>query len=251
VLDKNFSVHGWAQGLEKVSELMMSKNSLSVLSVMVAVAGLGASTAEARPDMALALRAGTPGFGVDYDVNLFSRVNARVGYSTFSYSTTVEETDATYDGKLKMKQAFGLLDWFVFNGGFRISVGGVGSKTTVDLTGKPTSGFYDIGNNSYPASSIASVDGKMTIGDGISPYVGIGWGNPVDKAGRWTFMFDLGAINAGSPNVTLGAKCASTITTAQCNAIQRDVQLEIADLKDQTSVTEWYPVISFGLAVRF
>jgi hypothetical protein len=208
-------------------------------------------SAQAKPDMAVALRAGTPGFGLDYDINLFSRVNARIGYSLFNYSPTIEDTEVTYDAKLKMNQAFGLLDWFPFNGGFRVSLGGVGSKTTIDVKGKPTDGFYDIGNGSYPANSIESVNGKLQIGDGISPYVGIGWGNPVDKAGRVTFMFDLGAIKAGTPKVTLSAECARTISTAQCTAIKRDVEVEKAELESDVSSTEWYPVISFGLAIRF
>jgi hypothetical protein len=236
-----------------------STGSILAAAIVVASSNLLMASAEARPAMALAIRAGTPGAGLDYDINLFSRVNARVGYSGMSISPSFEITDdkddpqsnsVDYDIKLKMSQAFGLIDLYVFNGGFRISLGGVGSKTTIDTVGKPTNGSYDLGNGSYPAGSITSVNGKIKIGDGISPYVGIGWGNPLNLTRHWTFMFDLGAIHAGAPEVSLTATCSATTSTAQCNAIQRDAQVEIRDLKDDLD-NEWYPVISFGVAYRF
>lgn len=224
-----------------------------LITAVVGVFGF-ATAVRAAPDMAVALRAGTPGFGLDYDIGIINRVSARIGYSGFTYKRTVEETDASYDGKLKMSQLFGVFDWYVFNGGFRVSLGAVNSKTTVDLTGKPTgNNTYTIGDHDYPASSIASVQGRVKIGEGLSPYVGIGWGNPVDKPNRWTFMFDLGAIHAGTPKVeSLTATCAAAIkNTPTCAQIQNDVQVEIQDFKNSTSSYSWYPVVSLGLALRF
>lgn len=236
----------------RVSKVILAK---IILALPIVAGVLGSATAAyATPDMALTLRAGTPGVGLDYDISIVNRVSARIGYSGFTYNRSVDETDASYDGKFKMSQLFGVFDWYVFNGGFRISAGAVNSRTIVDLTGRPTgNGTYTIGDHDYPASDIAAVQGRIKIGEGLSPYVGIGWGNPVDKQDRWTFMFDLGAIHAGEPKVdSLTATCSAAIrNTPTCAQIQNDVQVEINDFKDDTSKYSWYPVISFGLAYRF
>lgn len=237
---------------------MSYKNCLPILAILAGCAI--SSTSNARPQMAVALRGGTPGLGLEYNVNIVSRLNARVGYSAISLSPSYEITDdeedpdanaISYDIELKMNHAFGLVDWYAFNGRFRITLGGVSSKTTLDITAKPTTGIYEFGDGSYSASSIDSVSGQIKIGDGISPYVGIGWGNPLDTQGRWKFMVDIGAINAGKPKATLVAQCAAGLPSAQCTAIQQDALIEQKNLEDDVGGTEWYPAINVGIGYRF
>jgi hypothetical protein len=175
----------------------------------------------------------------------------RVGYSLFDHDEKLEDTDVVYDGELSLRNATALLDWHVFGGGFRLSFGAVGASTKVEVVGTPTGGTYEIGDEVFTAAEVGSLTGEIEMGNSVAPYVGIGWGNTVDAAGRITVLFDLGAVYTGSPEVTLTARCGAGIPAARCSELQREVDKEIQEIKDDSADFEWWPVVSLGLAIRF
>jgi hypothetical protein len=212
----------------------------------------GVMCQSALADVAVGVRAGTFGVGADVDVGLTQTLNVRVGYNTFSYKRTINDTDVTYDGKLKINAASAILDWHAFNGGFRFSLGAVQRGPKVDVVGKPNSNAtYEFNDHIYTASEVGSLTGTVKLGDSVAPYLGVGWGNTVDKADRVTFLADIGVIHTGTAKSTLVVTCNSAVPTVTCNQIRADVEAEKADLEDKISDYEWYPVISLGIAVRF
>ena len=219
--------------------------------------GLISSPVMADVNFAVALRGGTFGYGADFDVGLTKSVNVRLGYNTFSLSRTVDDTDATYDGTFKIGAASAIFDWHIFNGGFRLSAGAVQKGPRIDVVGVPTtSSTITIGGNPYSTKTqIDKVNGTIKLGNSTAPYIGIGWGNTVDKEDRVTFLFDIGAIKTGTAKATITATCSNTLNSTQCAALQDqltpDINKEISDLEDKAKNYEWYPVINLGLAVRF
>jgi hypothetical protein len=207
--------------------------------------------AAANADVGMSLRAGTLGAGADVNFGLTETLNLRLGYSMYSYDETVEETDVTYDGELKLSNASALLDWHVFNGGFRLSFGAVGGGTEVDVVGVPApNNTFDIGDETFLASEVGNLTGKIEMGNSVSPYFGFGWGNTVDKAGRITFLFDLGVVYTGSPDVSLDVNCGVT-TASRCNLLRAEVQKEEDEIATDATEYELWPVVSLGLAIRF
>lgn len=201
---------------------------------------------------AVAVRAGSFGYGADVDFGLTKTLNVRLGYNTFDYSRTVDDTDVTYDGKLKIAAASAIFDWHVFNGGFRLSFGAAEKGPKVDITGVPSSNnTYELNNHIYSANQIGSINGSIKIGDSAAPYIGIGWGNTVDEEDRFTFLLDLGVIHTGKPKTSLTVTCNSSLPSATCTQLQNDANAEKADLDNNLTGYEWYPVVSLGLAVRF
>jgi hypothetical protein len=213
------------------------------------------SLTEAAPSVALDVRAGTTGYGFDVDVGLLSRLNARVGYSTFSFDRKINQTDVTYDGKLKISDVSALLDWYAFGGGFHLTAGGVGGGgLTVDATGVPNAhGTYTINGQTYTGNEVGSLAGRLKFGNSLSPYVGLGWGNPVGAKHHLHVLFDIGAIYGGTPNVSLSATCGSAAPTGSptCTQLQSDVQVERQRLQNDVTLVKWYPVLNLGLAYRF
>jgi len=200
---------------------------------------------------AVAVRAGSFGYGADVDFGLTDTLNVRLGYNTFSLTRTIEDTDVTYRGKVKISAASGILDWHVFHGGFRLSLGAVQNGPKVDATGQPNANqTYVINGNTYTAAQIGTATGSVKLGDSVSPYFGIGWGNTVDKEDRVTFLLDLGVIKTGAPKVTLDFTCSPSLAN-NCAQFANDIAQEKADLEDELSSYEWYPVVSLGIAVRF
>jgi hypothetical protein len=215
--------------------------------VATCLLGFGAA---ASADVGVSLRAGTLGAGADFNIGLAEKLNLRLGYSLYDYDATVEDTDVVYDGELKLRNASVLLDWHVFGGGFRISLGAVGASTEVDVIGRPTGGFYDIGDRTFTAAEVGDLNGKLKMGNSVAPYLGFGWGNTVDKGGRITFLFDIGAIYTGTPEVDLNVRCGAT-TASRCALLQQEVQREEDELSEDATEYELYPVVGLGLAIRF
>lgn len=226
---------------------------MKVLGAAATLALLGAPAARADdPPVALALRAGTPGIGLDLDVALGGWFGARVGYSYFSINHNVNSSSNNYDGKLTLSIPTGLIDWYVFKGGFHVTAGVAANGTKIDVTGKPNAqGNYTLNGNTYPAADVASLAGTAKFGHSAAPYIGIGWGNPTHGSDRWHFQFDIGAIYGGTPKVALNAVCAAAISgTATCTQLQSDAVVEQNNLVGNVNELKWWPVINFGVAVR-
>ena len=240
----------------QTKEELTSMKPTKILFYLLILCGFISSQAMAAHGFALAVRGGTFGYGADFDFGLTPSINMRLGYNTFNLSRTINDTDVTYDGTLKIGAASAIVDWHVFNGGFRLSLGAVQKGPTVDAVGIPSGGTtYTIGNTSYTASQIGKLTGTIKMGNSTSPYVGIGWGNTVDTEDRVTFLLDLGAIKTGAATASVVATCGPTLLPVACDALQAslvpDINKEVTDLEDQAKKYEWYPVISLGVAVRF
>jgi hypothetical protein len=208
---------------------------------------------ESSVPMALAVRAGSGGVGLDYDIGLGRHFSARVGYSALSYDHNVSTSDADYAGTLKLSMVDGLLDWYVFGGGFHLTAGAVGGGTHLDVTGVPSGGGYTLNGHYYPVAEVGSLSGQLKFGSSVSPYVGLGWGRAVGAGQHLHLLVDIGAIHGGTPRVTLNALCgpAAPAGGAACNALQADAEEERQSLASDVRLIQWYPILDLGLAYRF
>ena len=220
-----------------------------MLACLAAPAVSSADTA----DFAVALRGGTPGIGLDLDLGLAPSLGVRVGFAGFNINHSLSTSDVDYDGRLKLRTVTGLLDWYVFEGGFHLTAGVAGNGTKLDVVGQPSQGSYTINGTTYSSSQLGSLSGQLKFGNSVSPYVGLGWGNPASENGRVHFLFDVGAIYGGTPTVSLSAHCgpAAPPGSALCNEIQSNVATEEQRLVSKADILRWYPVVSLGIAVRF
>lgn len=225
---------------------------MAAASILACLAAPIAASA-ATPDFAVAVRAGTPGVGLDLDLGLSPSFGMRVGFAGFNINHNVDTSDVNYDGRLKLRTITGLLDWYVFQGGFHLTAGVAGNDTKLDVVGQPSQSSYTINGNTYSSSQLGSLTGQLKFGNSVSPYVGFGWGNPAGESGRVHFLLDIGAIYGGTPSVTLTAQCGSAAPPGSpvCNQAQGDVATEEAKLRHKADILQWYPVVSLGIGVRF
>jgi hypothetical protein len=211
-------------------------------------------TPAAQAEVGIGLRGGTMGFGADFDIGMTEKLNLRLGYNFLNYDYEVEDTDVTYDGELEIESFSALLDWHAFGGSFRFTAGAYSAGPTILLNGTPAPGTtVEIGDSIYTASQVGSLRGEIEFGDSVTPYVGIGFGNVVDKDGRVSFLFDIGVMFSGAAEVTMTPVCGTAAPegSATCNQIKQDVQQEIDELEEDSSDFEMYPVISLGIGIRF
>lgn len=193
---------------------------------------------------ALSVKASTIGFGLDVTKSISSKLNGRIGFSTFSYSQTGKteaENPVEYDLDIKLQAFSALLDWFPFDSGVFLSAGVVNNAMDVKGSGMALKDYL-FDENVYTPEEI----GKLTIDTkpslAFSPYLGIGLGNPVGVDKKFGVMLELGVLYLGAPKVTLTADEDSMIfpTTDQ----EEEAEEFIKDLK-------WYPVVNLGLSYKF
>ena len=116
---------------------------------------------------------------------------------------------------------------------------------TLDLDATP-SGNVNIGDTDYTPAQVGTLSGDVEI-DGIAPYIGIGWGDPMDRSKRWGFYCDFGVVFTDSPDVTLSANG----TLASDPAFQANLAKERNEIEDDLEPFKFYPVISLGVYYRF
>jgi len=196
----------------------------------------------------IGVRAGTTGVGVDFGWSLAPTLSARIGYSGLSFKTTFEETDVSYDTKVKLSNLAAFLDWSPI-GPFRVTAGIVGNGNKADVTGIPTGGTFTINGVPYSAADVGTLSGSVEPGRSAAPYLGIGYGN-VAGAGV-NFYADLGVIFQGAPTASLSASCGPATPAAQCSQIRNDLAAEQQQLQDKLDKYKLFPVLSIGLTVGF
>lgn len=208
-----------------------------------------AATCSATGDdeLGVTLKVGSTGVGIDVSYSLFEKLNLRVGYSRFDHSSDVDDTDVTYDAKLTMSSANLLFDWHPFANGFRLSAG-LSYYLDNEVTGRavPAPGqTFTVNDAVYSLSELTSLQVRVEM-QSFSPYIGIGWGNPVGD-GRWSFSLDAGYTKIGPVDVGIGYTCVDPIV---CASIAANVQAEIEQLEDDVDDFRYWPVLTIGLAYK-
>lgn len=197
--------------------------------------------------IALGLKAGTLGAGLDLTVGLAPALNLRAGAQGFSLSRTFTEEDVSYDGKADLLSAWLLLDVHPGGGGTRISLGGVYSRNK--LTGMSNAaGTVTINGVTYPVASVGTIDGEATAAE-LWPYAGLGWGNAVAPGSPLRFAFDIGVVYHGAPKISLTAHPANPALVPP--SFFSDLEKERQKIEDDASKYKFYPVVNLGFSYRF
>ena len=236
-----------------------------ILTLVLCLALTGMSAAQ-PPGSAIgaAIRLGSLGAGLEAATPLLPRLNLRVGYNKadLSYDTDYAGNDYEFDLGLQTVAALG--DFHVFGGGFRITGGVMLNGNGLDVTGSPGGQMgaltFEIGDQVYDATSdVTAFNGEIEF-NSLAPYAGIGFGNMVGEDKRLGFLLDIGAVLQGSPTITMSTVDTLDDTTpvpgdAQ-NRTPRQILLdnvakEEAELEDDISTFNLYPVISLGISYRF
>ena len=194
---------------------------------------------------AISAKGGTLGLGGELTHRIATDINTRVGFNMLDYSFDDDVAGIDYDFGLHLRSFSALVDWHIFDGPFRITGGVLPMNNEFDLEAFVNQNIT-IGDNIYTAAEAGTLSGRVDI-QGLAPYIGIGWGNPVGRGRRWGFYSDIGVAFASAPDVVL----RSNGTMAGDPTFQIDLAKEERDIEDDLDDLEIYPVLSLGLYIRF
>jgi len=207
--------------------------------------------ASSRSGAGVVGKVGTLGYGVELVVGLTDSFSARIGYNdsfNSSYTYNATEGSVNYDLNLEPRTVSVLGDWYPFTGGFRASGGLMYNDNQIQMNGFPTGGNYVINGQTYSSNEIGDVQGAVTFAN-FAPYIGIGWGNPVQKDKGWGMVMDVGALYQGSPKVNLTATCK--LGAGNCGTLPSDLTAESNSLESDLSRYKWWPVASIGISYQW
>ncbi len=220
----------------------------ALLSTVLLIApAISSADESSATSIALTVRTGLLGHGLDLSIPLSERLNVRAGFGKFTKSKEVEESDVTYNGDLTLGGAILVADWFPFSGNFRLSAGLVRNQSKIEFAAQP-SGTVTFGGTTYDTSDIIA-SGKISYEKTV-PYLGFGFGNASARS-RFGFFAEFGAAYQ-KPGVTLTATCNTGATTCTNDAtFQATVAEEQREIQADADRYKWYPVFQLGVSMRF
>jgi len=223
---------------------MDNKSSAILFLVLPVLLFYGAGCADTK-QWAIGAKAGTLGVGGELTKKVATDINTRVGFNTLDYSFDDDVAGIEYDFDLGLRSFSALVDWHIFDGPFRVTGGVLTLDNNLDLDARSNQNVK-IGDNVYTPAEVGVLSGRVDV-EGMAPYIGIGWGNPVGRGRRWGFYSDLGVAFASTPDVVLRANG----TLANDPVLRRDLAKEAREIRDDLDDLEVYPVVSIGLYIRF
>ncbi len=196
----------------------------------------------------------TLGFGIEGTGAISPNFNGRLGFNYFDFGINTEQADIDYDADVRLLSATALVDWFPSSrSDFRLTGGLAYNNNRVEGTARSAE-TLEIGGVEFPLALVGQLEGELTFPNTISPYIGIGYGNPVRQGRQFGFSIDLGILFAGSPQVDLNATGpVGTLVGAPVVGplLQDAIQREEEDLEDELRGLRIYPVLSIGVSYQF
>jgi hypothetical protein len=211
--------------------------------------------------VAIGVKAGFAGAGLEIATPLAKRFNLRASGSAFQYEGDFDASGLQIHGNINFRSVTANLDWYPFNNGFRISPGvtiynGNGVSATTSVPGGQS---FDLGDGTYSSSVSDPVHGTatMTFGRRTAPNLTVGFGNLIPRSGRhFSVPFEIGVQYIGDPAIVFNLQ--GTVCNSQgCSQIQTDptaqadLKQEQTDINNTVSLLRFYPIISIGFGYRF
>ena len=204
----------------------------------------------AQGQVGIAVRAGTLGPGVELAYSFSPKLNLRATGSYLTYSHTEdldEEVSVSFDGEVTVGAVGAILDFHPFSNWFRLSGGVTVNLFEVSGSGIPTEDYCfgdEVGGvcdgKVFTPQRMGSFGATVSHPSSVAPYMGIGFGRVAGQS-RIGFLFDIGTLYTGSPEIDLEADGLLAPTA--------DPEQE-AELNRGVESFQWYPVVSLGLAIR-
>jgi hypothetical protein len=213
----------------------------------VLVAGLliGASTVHGQ--VGISVRAGTLGAGGELSIRPSRYLGLRAGGHYFSTTRTATIEGIAYQVTPKLQNGTAIVDLHPFGSAFHLSGGMVWNSNQGSVAAELT-GPITVGTQVYQPSEVGELTGQVRYQERHAPYAGLGFGG----RGRISFLFDVGVVFSGFPQVSLtgGSSLVGPAKVVFDQNVQQEVQQIQAEIESRKYL-KYTPVVSFGLRVGF
>jgi hypothetical protein len=210
---------------------------LAALSTAPALAGSGIP--------AVTVTAGTLGVGPELSIRPAEKLGIRASMNWLSLSRSESVDDIDYDGKLGLLSVGATVDWYPFDGGFRVSAGGRWNGNDLDLSARPANDVT-IGGSTYTPAEIGRLKGTVEASP-FAPVLTLGWGG--DLARGFSFGVEAGVMYQGAPEIkNLRARGG---LLEDDPGLLGDLEDEEQRIEDKVDAYQVWPIVQAMLLYRF
>lgn len=224
----------------------MLKLSIAATLSVVALSCASPARAQGLPPIDAGVSVGTLGIGPEVSIRYpNSTFGVRLGAHFFEIGTTLTRDGIAYKTDASLKSGGATLDYYPFQGGFRLSGGVLLNGNSAKVSANPSaSSAVTVGNHTYPGAAIGTLNGNASF-NSVVPYLGLGYTYAL--FGVVPISLDVGAIYQGQGSLSLAA--SGPIAS---NAIfQQDLATESSRVRKDLSYASFYPVIEVSVMFRF
>lgn len=202
--------------------------------------------------VAVGVKGGTLGVGVEMVAQANDKFNVRLQHTRFSRQITESSSggssDLEFDLTLDLGATSMLLDFHPLAGSFRLTAG-YGTNANQFAGAAVPNGSYEIGDNVYSAADVGTVHGRIDF-KSAAPYLGFGWGNAFAGDGGFAMNLDIGVFLQGAPQVRLSTSKQLSDATAQA-LLQQNLEKESANFAEDIQDLKAWPVLALGVTYLF
>ncbi|THB63412.1 MAG: hypothetical protein D6B27_12240 [Gammaproteobacteria bacterium] len=192
-----------------------------------------------------AIKFGSTGYGFELTTDITKEINLRGGINAWSKKISDTKDGIEYDIEADLNNASLLADWHPFSNGFRLSAGIFINNSEISLDSSDAT-TYTINGVEYTAAEAGSISGKIDFNT-VAPYLGIGWGNALNKKSDINISADLGIGFIGSPKVDISANGS----LANDSDFMSDLDAEEDSIQDDVDDLNIFPVLTIGVSYKF
>ncbi|WP_240454254.1 hypothetical protein [Halomonas sp. NO4] len=224
------------------------KMKLLAASLTGALLTLGAAQTQAFDNrVTVGAIGGTTGVGADVSWRFHERLGVSTRYTGgLDWDGDYDTEEANYSGDVSLAAGALKLDYYPFAGRFFLTVGAMLPDMEANVTGRAKeNGDFEFDGTTYTASDVGTLNGQLTIADGVQPYAGLGWRSSHESG--FGFFSEVGVM-ATNVDVSL----SSSENYEANNATFRDsLRREEQRLEDEADELSVYPVAVIGISYTF
>lgn len=210
-----------------------------------------ATTAHAQDEYAshisLGVGASTTGLGLDAAWRPHRNFSVIAGYhGGLEWDGDHDTDEASYTGDIDLQAGSLKLAYHPFGGRFYLAAGAMLPDMEANVVGTARDGEnFEFDGTTYTAAQVGTLNGTLTIADGVQPYVGLGWRSSHERG--LGFFSELGVMST-DVEVSLSSSNNYEALDPRFNEDLRKEEQRLEDEADELSV---YPVAMFGISYTF
>ena len=191
----------------------------------------------------IGLSVSTLGIGAEGGHRFDDHFGVRIGANGFAYSFNKTFDTTPYSVDAHLASGGGLIDYYPFASGFRLTAGVRITGTGATATSTPTSAIT-IGGTTLAPAQVGTLNAHIGYNT-VAPYLGLGYAGRVSPA--FELSIDAGVMYQGTAGVSLTASSplANTPTVQNALAQERD------DIRHDANNLEFFPVLTLAATYHF
>ncbi|MDW7748282.1 hypothetical protein [Halomonas sp.] len=195
--------------------------------------------------------AGTTGLGLDAAWRLHDNFSVIAGYhGGLEWDGDHDTDEATYTGDIDLQAGSLKVAYHPFGGRFYLTAGAMLPDMEANVVGTAKDGQeYEYNGNTYDASDVGSLNGTLTIADGVQPYVGLGWRSSHERG--LGFFSEVGVMSTDVEVSLSSSENFENNGTTEGDKFNADLRKEEQRLEDEADELSVYPVAMFGISYTF